>query len=290
MDSETLYLLAKLQGGAVTVTATTGAPTSGTWVTGNLVLDSVAVLWVCQAGGAPGRWVRAATPWLTPVSVSSNYAALNGECVEATAALTVTSPLAGAGNRFSVIADYAASGASPVVVTAASGYLIGPGISASTTSIDLTSPNATISFLCDGTNWLQVAGSIGPTTQVDEFTTAYTLTATLTTFLTTSSLTVGTWLIITNVTYDLNITTTSQLVIKTVLGSASGTVTPSDNSCLIIPGVVATQLVGNVTNVVVATVTSPGTIEIQASLSSPGGTSYISGGSGVTYVTEVKIA
>ena len=58
MDAETLYLLAQSQQGAVIILGTVGAPATGTWFTGNLVLDSLGVLWVCKVGGTPGTWVR----------------------------------------------------------------------------------------------------------------------------------------------------------------------------------------------------------------------------------------
>lgn len=36
---------------------TTGAPTTGTWVTGDTLMDSAKVWWLCTAGGTPGTWV-----------------------------------------------------------------------------------------------------------------------------------------------------------------------------------------------------------------------------------------
>lgn len=36
--------------------ATTGAPTTGTWITGDVVLDSAGAWHLCTAGGAPGVW------------------------------------------------------------------------------------------------------------------------------------------------------------------------------------------------------------------------------------------
>ncbi|MFI2663287.1 hypothetical protein [Micromonospora carbonacea] len=36
--------------------ATTGAPTSGTWTTGDVVLDSAGAVYLCTAGGTPGTW------------------------------------------------------------------------------------------------------------------------------------------------------------------------------------------------------------------------------------------
>ena len=159
MDAETLYLLTKSQGQPVTVLYTSGPPTTGTWFPGALALDSTDVLWICSAGGSPGTWVPASSPWLSPVSRSANTAATNGQYIEATASITVQSPAAVSGNRFAAIADYAASNASPVTVTAASGYLIGPGIPASTSSILLGAQGANVSFVCDGTNWVQTQGA-----------------------------------------------------------------------------------------------------------------------------------
>lgn len=34
----------------------TGAPTTGTWVTGDAIMDSAKVWWYCTAGGTPGTW------------------------------------------------------------------------------------------------------------------------------------------------------------------------------------------------------------------------------------------
>jgi hypothetical protein len=159
VDAETLFNLAKLLQGEVSIGVVPGAPTTGTWFTGQLVLDSNGVLWVCQVGGTPGTWIQATSQWLNPISKSSSVAALAGQYVEATASLTVTSPTASEGARFGAIANYAASNASPVTVTAVSGDLIGPGIPSATTSILLGAENANIAFVCDGTNWVQCQGA-----------------------------------------------------------------------------------------------------------------------------------
>jgi len=37
--------------------ATTGAPSSGTWLAGDVVMDSVGVLYLCTVGGTSGTWV-----------------------------------------------------------------------------------------------------------------------------------------------------------------------------------------------------------------------------------------
>lgn len=36
---------------------TTGAPTTGTWVAGDVLMDSAKVWWLCTAAGSPGTWV-----------------------------------------------------------------------------------------------------------------------------------------------------------------------------------------------------------------------------------------
>jgi hypothetical protein len=96
---------------------------------------------------------------LTPVISAISLSATNGSLVEATASITVTSPAVVAGNKFGAFANYAATNASPVTVTAVGGYLIGPGIPASTSSILLGTPHANISFACDGTNWILTSGA-----------------------------------------------------------------------------------------------------------------------------------
>jgi len=39
------------------ILATSGPPTSGTWLAQQLVLDSNEVLWICTSGGTPGTWM-----------------------------------------------------------------------------------------------------------------------------------------------------------------------------------------------------------------------------------------
>jgi hypothetical protein len=38
------------------VRGATGAPTSGTWATNDVIIDNAGTLWLCTAGGAPGTW------------------------------------------------------------------------------------------------------------------------------------------------------------------------------------------------------------------------------------------
>jgi len=116
-----------------------------------------------QVFGVTGGAVAAITPatvvTLTPISKSSSYAAVTGNFVNMTATGTVTSPGAAAGAVFGAIANYAASNASPVTLTTASGYFIGPGIPASTATILLGALNANASFISDGTNWYLTSGA-----------------------------------------------------------------------------------------------------------------------------------
>ncbi len=42
---------------AIVPTGTTGAPASGTWIAGTIIIDSAGVLWKCTASGTPGTWV-----------------------------------------------------------------------------------------------------------------------------------------------------------------------------------------------------------------------------------------
>ena len=113
---------------------------------------------VLQMGASEPSW-GSVSGGLTPTSKSSSYTASSGDLVNATASLTVTTPTIASGARFGAIANYSASNSSPVTISAASGYLIGPGIPASTTSILLGAVGANISFVSDGTNWYQTSGA-----------------------------------------------------------------------------------------------------------------------------------
>ena len=66
--------------GLAKLTSTTGAPTSGTWTTGQLIMDSAGVVWACTAGGTPGAWAsksatQAAALATSPdlQSIANNY-------------------------------------------------------------------------------------------------------------------------------------------------------------------------------------------------------------------------
>ncbi|MCX4885848.1 hypothetical protein [Streptomyces sp. NBC_00847] len=50
-----------------------GAPTAGTWTSGDTVQDSAGAWWLCTAGGTPGTWTGGAptSPWLFDVTASA---------------------------------------------------------------------------------------------------------------------------------------------------------------------------------------------------------------------------
>jgi hypothetical protein len=96
---------------------------------------------------------------LTPISKLANYSAVSGDYINATATLTVTTPAVSSGAVFGVVANYAASNGSPVTITASSGFLIGPGIPSSTSSIILGTRNANVIFVSDGTDWYLTEGA-----------------------------------------------------------------------------------------------------------------------------------
>lgn len=54
--------------------STTGAPTAGTWVAGDVVLDSAGAVYLCTVGGTPGTWVTGAGG--TPTAAPTAYTAL----------------------------------------------------------------------------------------------------------------------------------------------------------------------------------------------------------------------
>jgi len=77
-----------------------GAPTTGTWVAGDLVPDSAGAWWLCTTGGTPGTWVNAPA---TPINHASTHAAAGSDPLTLSqsqvtglaAALAAALPLAG---------------------------------------------------------------------------------------------------------------------------------------------------------------------------------------------------
>ncbi|MFJ8016227.1 hypothetical protein [Streptomyces sp. NPDC096339] len=80
----------------------TGAPTSGTWSTGDTVQDSAGVLWLCTTGGTPGTWTGGATasPWVFDVTASAYGAVGNGQVVNDGAMTSGSSTLTSATANF----------------------------------------------------------------------------------------------------------------------------------------------------------------------------------------------
>lgn len=122
-----------------------GIGASGTWL---------------NSTGTAIQWAPVPAKTVTPtIKASGPYSAQNGDYVEATATLTVTSPAAANAQIFGVVANYAATNASPVFVQTATGFFVGPGIGASINTLPLASPGAHMTCVCDGTNWLITDGT-----------------------------------------------------------------------------------------------------------------------------------
>ncbi|WP_047893245.1 hypothetical protein [Micromonospora sp. RV43] len=49
-----------------------GAPTTGTWITNDAVIDSAGALWVCTVAGTPGTWVTAAGGGASAAAIVTN--------------------------------------------------------------------------------------------------------------------------------------------------------------------------------------------------------------------------
>ncbi len=154
MDSETLLLLSKLQTGAVTILTTMGVPTTGTWFTGDIVLDSQDVLWICTAGGSPGTWTGIVASNLVPRTVTANTTAARDDFVIANGSgLAITAPPLVAGSTFGVMAI---SWPLSVAIITPTGVFIGSGIPSATSNISVGP--AGIIFASDGTNWVLISG------------------------------------------------------------------------------------------------------------------------------------
>ncbi len=136
-----------------TAAAVLGGGTSPAWVAGSNGQ------YLTVSGGSLAFGAVAIPTVLAPISKATSYAAVNGNLVNVTATATITSPAAAGGAVFGVIANYGATNASPVTLTTASGYFIGPGIAASTSSILLGTVGANVSFYSDGTNWYLTSGA-----------------------------------------------------------------------------------------------------------------------------------
>jgi hypothetical protein len=81
--------------------ATTGAPTTGTWATGDAVQDSTGAWWLCTAGGGPGTWQ---TPPAVPTVHAASHASGGSDPVTPAAIGALTQ--ATADTRYTSIAAY----------------------------------------------------------------------------------------------------------------------------------------------------------------------------------------
>ena len=120
-----------------------GAPTAGTWKTGEIVPARNATLWMCIAGGTPGTWAQCGTGpagpaglnWRGAYSNTTTYAAndavqYNGSAFIATAGTTGVNPgtPASPGTNWSLLAEIgntgpAGSGTAGVVAPSSQGFL-----------------------------------------------------------------------------------------------------------------------------------------------------------------------
>lgn len=74
-------------------TSTAGAPTTGTWVRGDMWLDSANVLWTCIVAGAPGTWRNTSGPRTLIASTTSSATVATSAKYQFV--LNVTLPIAG---------------------------------------------------------------------------------------------------------------------------------------------------------------------------------------------------
>lgn len=159
MDSETLFLLAKSQGGAVTILATPGAPTTGTWVTGAAALDSNDELWVCIVGGSPGTW----TPANADIPLST--VTTKGDLIVATGAGAVTRLPVGTSS------DVLYGGATPTWGAQLSPSLSGTFATGSSAGITASTPTTIAAIAPGAGTWLiwgqAIVGAAASATNVD---------------------------------------------------------------------------------------------------------------------------
>ena len=101
--------------------ASTGAPTTGTWATGDAVQDSAGTVWLCTAGGTPGTWSGAASqPWVFDVTASAYGAKGDAQVITDGAITTGTAVLTSPSNGFANAATgmyVSVKGAGPTGVT-----------------------------------------------------------------------------------------------------------------------------------------------------------------------------
>lgn len=85
-----------------------GAPTTGPWIAGNLVLDSLGILWYCTVSGTPGTWTTQMLPAI--VAADHNFTgwtydpiAIQGSLAQITAGLSYVARVKNFGSTVSNI-------------------------------------------------------------------------------------------------------------------------------------------------------------------------------------------
>lgn len=125
-----------LTAAGLTPASTAGAPTTGTYVTGELYIDSADKLYVCSAGGTPGTWVA-----ISGGSGMTNPMTAPGDLIVGGAAGAPTRQAVGTLGQVLEItngAPYLAAPAAPVPTTATTGGTIAAG----TYGVEITYVNA----------------------------------------------------------------------------------------------------------------------------------------------------
>lgn len=129
--------------------------------TASLFLQIVEVDQVGPTGGTGATGATGPGSSLTVSAESSNFNAATGHMYLCTGAITATLPTHSAGQIIG-LTSVNGTGASPLTVSCATngGDILGEGMPASTQTVPLGSPGASITLEDDGTNWNIIAGTI----------------------------------------------------------------------------------------------------------------------------------
>jgi hypothetical protein len=208
-----------------------GAPTEGIWPKGWLGIDNTGTPWVCTVGGEPGTWAQLATA----AGVVTSFDGRTGSVVFNTT---------DAGSIFT------AAGELLVGAGAGSGELLSVGADGTVLQVD--------TFGLPGWDYPPLVSKAGA------LAVAYTVTTTPTTFLTTASLAIGTWLVIFTGTVSLNNNVTNAFTTVSVLaGTATATFAgPAEGVFQNSPG--SNTDTGVIALSCIVTVTAAGTLVFEA--------------------------
>lgn len=221
----------------IRITPFGGAPTTGIWPAGWMLMDNAGVLRVCIVGGSPGTWQA--------VGVSSGVSSFNtrtGAVVPATG-------------------DYAVgqvTGAAPLASPTFTGTPSLPTGATAVTQAPLTD-NTTVST----TAYTDAAVAAGVAVALPHFAghlaSPYSATTSFATFLTTASLAVGTWLV--NFSAAAQVSNTHTGDIKVVAGTATATFDGGTSNTM---NLNTGSPAGGLSLSFIATVTVAGTLAFQA--------------------------